>query len=102
MRKARFRKRSDKKACAKSSFVHVFSEKTVQYASEKVILIFCDLFTLASVGRKHPNENNSRLCTTGVKVKNVSDKHIIVARAEGKGDKYVIWGIVYLLPWCIY
>ena len=26
----------------------------------------------------------------------------IVPWAEGEGDKHAIWGILYLLPWCVY
>ena len=57
MRKARFRTRTNKKACAKSSLVHVVSKNTVRYASGKKILTSCDLFTLTTLGRKRLNED---------------------------------------------
>ena len=57
MRKAPLCARSNKNACAKSSFVHVVQKKCVQYTSEKVILSSCGLFTLVLLGRKRPHED---------------------------------------------
>ena len=38
----------------------------------------------------------------GSKSKECLRSPIIVVWAEGEGDKYAIWGILYLLPWCIF
>ena len=51
-RKARFCKRSNKKACTKLSFSDVVSKNSVRYSSEKVILYSCGFSSLASLGRK--------------------------------------------------
>ena len=53
----RFRTHSNKKACAKSSLVHVVPNNTVRYASGKEVLTSCDLSTLATLRRKCLNED---------------------------------------------
>ena len=49
MCKARFRTRSNKKACPKLGFSRVVSKYSVRYTNEKVILSSCGHFTVALV-----------------------------------------------------